>query len=134
MGIARMQTTVPYSMIVHGELRYEFEDEIKEFIKSSFVQELLKTRGIPIEYYDKLTLDHNSCSWVKDMMMMEYHPKNATNFIITDIELEDHFMKVTVDSMTKENMNELDNLRVSCAVVSKDEEGKVTIHFLHFVI
>jgi hypothetical protein len=134
MGIARMQTKVPYSITIHGEITCEFKDKIKEFIKSPSMQEMLNTIGIPVEYNDKLMENQGSSTWIKDMMLMQYHPKNATKFIITDIELEENYMTVTVNSTTEENIDKLENLRISCPIVSKDEEGKITIHFLHFVI
>ena len=127
-----MQMIVPYEIKVHGESTYEFEDAIKEFIKTPFVQEMLETRGIPIEYYDKLIANQNQYEWPKDII--QYNPKNASKFTITNIRLEEHYMKVTIPKMTIDNVEELEYLRVSCPLASKDEEGKITIHFLHFVI
>jgi hypothetical protein len=132
MGVANMQMIVPYEIKVHGESTYEFEDAIKEFIKASYTQEVLKTIGIPIEYYDNLIAHQDHNGWSKDMVL--YNPKNASKFTITDIKLEEHYMKVTIPKMTIDNVEELAHLRVSCPLVSKDEEGKTTIHFLHFVI
>lgn len=135
MGITNMQTTVPYYITIHGEITCEFKDKIKEFIKSPSMQEMLNTIGIPVEYYDKLMENQSSSTWIKDMMLMQYHPKNASKFIITGIEPEENYMTVTVNSMTEENMDKLENLRISCPIVSKDkEDGEITIHFLHFVI
>ena len=127
-----MQMIVPYEIKVHGESTYEFEDAIKEFIKTPFVQEMLETRGIPIEYYDKLIANQNQYEWPKDII--QYNPKNVSKFTITNIRLEEHYMKVTIPKMTIDNVEELAHLRVSCPLVSKDEEGKITMHFLHFVI
>ena len=132
MDVAKMQMIVPYEIKVHGETTDEFEDAIKEFINSLFVQEMLETRGIPIEYYDKLIASQNQYEWPADMA--QYNPKNASQFTITDIRLEEHYMQVTIPQMTIENVGELAHLRVSCPFVSKGEEGKNTIQFLHFVI
>ena len=132
MGIANMQMIVPYEIKVHGKSTDEFEDAIKEFIKTPYVQEMLNTIGIPIEYYDKLIAHQDHKGWSKDMA--QYNPKNASQFIITDIKLEEHYMKVTIPKMTIDNVEELAHLRVTCPLVSKDKEGKITIHFLHFVI
>lgn len=132
MGIANMQMIVPYEIKVHGETTDEFKDAIKEFIKTPYVQEMLETQGIPIEYYDKLVANQNQFEWSKDII--EYNPKNASKFTITNIRLEEHYMQVTIPQMTIENVEELAHLRASCPLASKDEEGKNTIHFLHFVI
>jgi len=134
MGMSKMEVIVPYFITYHGKITFEFKDKIKEFIKSPGMQEMLNTIGIPIEYYNKLMENHDSGAWVKDMMLMQYNPKNASKFIITGIELEENYMTITVNSTTEENMDGLKNLRISCPIVSKDEEGKITIHFLHFVI
>lgn len=132
MDIAKMQMIFPYEIKVHGESTDEFEDAIKEFIKTPFVQEMLETQGIPIEYYDKLIAHQNDNGLPNDMI--QYNPKNVSKFTITDIRLGDHYMKASIPKMTADNVEELAHLRVSCPLVSKDEEGKIKIHFLHFVI
>ena len=132
--MSKMEVMVPYFITYHGKTTFEFKDKIKEFIKYPSMQEMLNTIGIPVEYYDKLMENQGSSTWIKDMMLMQYHPKNASKFIITGIELEENYMTVTVNSTAEENTDELKNLRISCPIVSKDEEGKTTIHFLHFVI
>lgn len=81
-----MQMIFPYEIKIHGESTDEFEDAIKEFIKTPFVQEMLETRGIPIEYYDKLIAHQNDNGLSNDMI--HYNPKNASKFTITDIRLD----------------------------------------------